>query len=418
MRFQRVVTAGLAAGLVVGCGSASSSTTTSAGSASPASAAKLTGAPIVIGSIGSYSGPEASSIGGGKATIQAWADYVDAHGGINGHPVKLYVIDDGSSPSAALQGVKQLIQQDHVIAIVGEESNVDVSWASYAEQAGVPVVGGLSLNLPFSTNPDFFASGTSSFAMVYGVLASAKSSGGKVALLYCAEAPQCASGVPLDEALAKAAGVKLVYISKVSATATSYAAPCLGAKGAGATSTWIADNAAVTKQIADGCLQQGVKLDQLAADGSISNSWLGDPAFNNATVTELDLPYFNTSSPAGQTYQAALKQYAPSIAGTALNDPNDTYAWAGGLLFQAAARAGNLGASATSADVKKGLYLLHNETLGGFAPPLSFTAGKPDLVNCYFTFQIDGSKYVESDSPKTTCAPMAVLAPVLAALSK
>jgi branched-chain amino acid transport system substrate-binding protein len=406
--------AGLAVGLVAGCGSSSGGS--GAGGSSPAP--KLTGAPIVVGTIGSYTGAEAASEGGAKATIEAWADYVNAHGGINGHPVKLYVIDDGSSPSAALQGVQTLVQQDHVVAIVGEESNVDTTWASYAEQSGVPVVGGLALDVPFSTNPDFFASGTSSFASIWGVLMAAKAAGGKLAILYCAEAPQCAAGVPLDEAISQAAGTKVVYTTKVSATATSYAAPCLAAKQAGATSMFIADNAAVSKAVADGCLQQGVKLVQLSLDSAISNTWLGDPAFGSANVTELDEPFFATSNAAGKTYVAALKQYASSIVGTPLDDPDDTYAWAGGLLFQAAAKAANLGPKSTAADVKKGLYKLQNETLGGFTPPLSFSPGKADVVPCYFTFTISGTKYTLPHGLKTACAPTVVVNAIAAEVSK
>ena len=406
--------------LAAGCASstsASSGTGSSTGDSSSTSG-KLTGSPIVLGSIGSYSGPAAAEEGSANATIEAWAAYVNAHGGINGHPVKLYVKDDGSNPTAGLQAAQQLVQQDHVIAIVGEQSNVDVSWASYIESTGVPVVGGNPLDLPFSTNPDFFASGASAFTMVYGIMAAAKANGGKLAVLYCAETPQCASGVGLDQAISKAVGVKIVYISKVSATATSYAAPCLGAKGAGATSIFIADGAAVAKQIADACLQQGVKLTQLTGDGAVSSTFLSDPAFEGTNVTELNLPFFNTSAPAGQQYRAVLKQYAPGIAGTSLDDPNASYSWAAGLLFQAAAKAIGLGANATSAEVKKGLYMLSNETLGGFSPPLTFTPGKPDLVNCYFTFGINGGKYSLPDGTKTSCAPMSVLEQIVAPLSK
>ena len=417
-RAAAVLAVSLATGLAAGCSSGGSSSGSSPGSTTGAASAasNLKGSPIPVGAVGSYSGPQASSEGGSKATIQAWADWVNANGGINGHPVKLYVLDDASDSTTALQDVKELVQQDHVVAIVGEESNVDVSWASYIASTGVPVVGGLPLNLTFSTNPDFFASGTSGLAQVYGTLAEAKNHGGKVAVLYCAESPQCASGVPLDYALSKAAGVKLVYVTKVSGTQTSYAAPCLGAKGAGATAVWIAEGSAVVKTIADACLQQGVKLAQVASDGSIAQNWLPDPAFNGATVTELDLPYFVTSTPAGAQYRAALKKYAPSIYGTNLDGPNDTYAWAGGLLFLAAAKAAHLGDNATPAEVKQGLYTLHNETLGGFSPPLTFTQGKPDAVNCYFTFGITGGKETLPNGTNLSCAPMPAIDAILAAL--
>ena len=45
-----------------------------------------TKAPIVIGDICSCTGPEASSVAQTTPTIEAWAKYVSAHGGIQGHP--------------------------------------------------------------------------------------------------------------------------------------------------------------------------------------------------------------------------------------------------------------------------------------------------------------------------------------------
>ena len=50
--------------------------------------------PILLGSVGSYTEPGEATGLPGEAPIKAWADWVNAHGGINGHPVKLFVMDD------------------------------------------------------------------------------------------------------------------------------------------------------------------------------------------------------------------------------------------------------------------------------------------------------------------------------------
>jgi hypothetical protein len=51
--------------------------------------------------------------------------------------------------------------------------------------------------------------------------------------------------------------------------------------------------------------------------------------------------------------------------------------WVGGKLFEAAAAKAKLTPDSTPEDVKKGLYALKNETLGGLAPPLTF---RPSLT--------------------------------------
>ncbi len=55
---------------------------------------------------------------------QAWASWTNAHGGINGHPVKMIVKDDAPEPVGGAAVAKELVEQDHVMAI-GDYSLVD-----------------------------------------------------------------------------------------------------------------------------------------------------------------------------------------------------------------------------------------------------------------------------------------------------
>src|SRR3981189_3377906 len=75
--------------------------------ASPAaSAAQASGDPIVIGNVGPYSAPAQGGAGAevavGKDAIEAWAKWVNAHGGINTHPVKLIVKDNKNDQAQAV----------------------------------------------------------------------------------------------------------------------------------------------------------------------------------------------------------------------------------------------------------------------------------------------------------------------------
>src|ERR1700731_3354544 len=105
MRYRRRAIAALAgaAGLLLATACGSSGGGTASGSTSS----------IPVGVIGSYSGPATSSIAGAKEAIQAWADSVNAAGGINGHPVSLFIKDDGGNVSTSVSEAKELVQQDH-----------------------------------------------------------------------------------------------------------------------------------------------------------------------------------------------------------------------------------------------------------------------------------------------------------------
>jgi branched-chain amino acid transport system substrate-binding protein len=393
--------------IAAGCGSSSSNTTSSSSGGSKSA--------IVVGNIGDYSGPQAGSIGGAQQVIKAWAQSVNAAGGINGHPIELIVKDDAENPTTALADVKELIQQDHVVAIVGDQSGDDAQWASVASSAGVPVVGGLSIDLPFVTNPDFFPSGTNVIAATYGVIQNAKAIGPKMALLYCAEAPQCASASTLYKALGQVVGVDLPYIASVSATAPDYTDVCQAIKNSGAQSYEIADASNVVIRVAEACAQQGVTAKQVTDDGTVTTPWLSVPALDGTVSAETDFPWTDNSVPATQAYQTAIAKYAPGLG--AQNGPNASYAWVSGQLFEAAVKAIPSGSAITSASVKQGLYALHNDNLGGLAPPLTFTQGKPTAVNCWFTLGINGGKVTEPKGLNSSCAPDALISGVLSKLA-
>jgi branched-chain amino acid transport system substrate-binding protein len=365
---------------------------------------------VAIGLIGSWSGPEASSLDGAEFAVKAWVSWTNAHGGLAGHPVKLYDIDDQTNPATALTGVKELVQQDHVVAIVGEHSAVDQTWASYVEASGIPVVGGLSLNQPFLTNPDFFSGGTNHLASNWGELTIAKHNGPKIGVFYCSEAPACASTAANTEAQSKALGLTVAFAQSISSTAPSYAAQCQQIKSAGLQTFQLGEPEAVVARIMSTCRQAGVTAQLVGSDSEFSFASLSDPNQQGSAVIELDFPYTVDSTPATQEFHQALQQYASNI-GSALG-PSAAYGWVAGQLLAAAVRAsGN--SDITAASVKKGLYALpKGETLDGLAPPLSYTEGQANPVNCYFIASVGKGKLETPDGLATQCAPANVNASV------
>ncbi|WP_250282463.1 ABC transporter substrate-binding protein [Frankia sp. CiP1_Cm_nod2] len=368
---------------------------------------------IVVGNIGTYSGPTASSQAQAQDMAKAWASWVNAHGGINGRRVRLVVMDDGGNATTALSQVKKLVEQEHVVAVIGNHSNSDVNWASYISGTDVPVIGGTSLDLPFVTNPSFFPVGPSVIAGLYGVLQIAKAKGPKMGLLYCAEAPQCASAVPLYTTLAKALGLSIPYNAKVAASAPDYTSQCQGLKEAGVQSVSVLAPSDTVVRVHRACADQGINVPEVAQDGTVTTSWLKEPSLNGMRAVGYVAPFYDRSIPATREFHDAIQQYAPGIEAVLSEQSADV--WASGKLFEAAVRAAPAG-ELTATAVKKGLYSLRDETLGGLTVPLNFVAGKPTSIKCWFTMGIEDGAFVGPNGLATQCAPASVVDPVVATL--
>ena len=119
-------------------------------------------APFVIGSVTDVTEPRPPRSGSANRALEAWADWTNANGGINGHPVKLIAMDTGFNPSTALSEVKEMVEQDHIIALVGEQTSFDATFAGYLQQKGIPAVGGGLFTQAPTPNPDWFPQGTTS----------------------------------------------------------------------------------------------------------------------------------------------------------------------------------------------------------------------------------------------------------------
>jgi branched-chain amino acid transport system substrate-binding protein len=416
MKLSRIATVGcvvLASAALGACGSSSTKSsvagsTSASRSGGTESTPSVSGSGITIGTICSCSGPHAATFSNNGKVVQAWAASVNAAGGLNGHPVKVIVEDDGGDAARALEAAKQLVA-DHVIAIVGETSTADQSFASYVAAQGIPVIGGLSAEAPFLTNPDFYPSGTQIAVTTVSQGALARGAGkAHFGIAYCAESPVCAQIDPLGKAAAALYGLK--YSSqKISATAPSYTAPCRQFKDAGVDALYVVDDSAIVTRFVDACAQQGYKPLVVTESTSIDATALKDPTQVGSLATAQNANPYDTSLPAVAAFQAALKKYVPGVVGGPSFSFGLMFPWAGAELFEAAAKAGQLTPSSTPADVKKGLYALRNETLGGLAPPLTFTAGKPAFVACYFTEKVQGGTLASTNGDKPACLGAAQL---------
>jgi branched-chain amino acid transport system substrate-binding protein len=118
------------------------------------------GGEIVVGSVVTQSGA-ASFVPAAEALRAFFAD-LNARGGINGRKVRLVIYDDAANPAKGREVFQRLIEQDKVVAIVGNLAPIGEGLAlQMAEEAGVPFIPASGLTpASFKSRIAYFSSGT------------------------------------------------------------------------------------------------------------------------------------------------------------------------------------------------------------------------------------------------------------------
>lgn len=100
-----------------------------------------TGEPLKIGAIFAITGP-ASSLGEPEAnTAKMLEEQINAEGGINGRPLEIIIRDTKGDETEGLTVVKELIDKENVLAIVGpSRSGTTMGIIETIEQAEVPLI--------------------------------------------------------------------------------------------------------------------------------------------------------------------------------------------------------------------------------------------------------------------------------------
>lgn len=152
---------GAGTGAATGSGSGpSSSGNGQSGSSSQANNASdvgVTATSITVGNVTSVSGafgPDA--FGPTQHGLVAYLDALNDQGGINGRKINLVTCDDGSDGTQFLACVQKLVEQDHVFALLGNNSDASASAANYEYKHGVPDLG-FPLNNGYYKYPDMFS---------------------------------------------------------------------------------------------------------------------------------------------------------------------------------------------------------------------------------------------------------------------
>jgi ABC-type branched-subunit amino acid transport system substrate-binding protein len=115
----------------------------------------VTGTEILLGQSTALSGPLGELGQDSSAGSKAYFDYINAQGGVHGRKIRLISLDDGYNAEKAVANVKQLIEQDQVLAlfgVLGTPANMAIM--PLIEKAGVPNFGPTSgsdaVRIPFN----------------------------------------------------------------------------------------------------------------------------------------------------------------------------------------------------------------------------------------------------------------------------
>lgn len=106
-RWRFALVAGMAGAALLGACSSSTHTSSPSGGSSSTSA-RATGTPYTVGVIADLTGPAATLGQPQMNGVKAWANAVNASGGINHHPVNLVTCDGGGTPHGGVQCASQM----------------------------------------------------------------------------------------------------------------------------------------------------------------------------------------------------------------------------------------------------------------------------------------------------------------------
>ena len=224
------------AAFIAGCGSSSKSSSASGGSSSGAGSSTSSAggsgskSPITIGASLSLSGDFASDGQNFEKGYQLWAADQNAAGGLLGHPVKLDIISDASSPAQVVTNYQKLISSDHDQLVFGPFSTLltvpsskvvnRYGYAFVEGAGGAPAAFGNGLHNIFDVSLPVIDNLIPFAKWIVSLPASQRP---KTAAIATSDDPFTQPQLPEAQKILQAAGIKILYNKVFPAEVTDYA---------------------------------------------------------------------------------------------------------------------------------------------------------------------------------------------------
>ena len=365
----------------------------------PVTKSTATGSTIKIGVVASLSNkalPATAAIEG----LKAWAATVNGEGGLQGHEVKIIVKDDGNDPTKSLTVVKQLVEQEGIVALTSW-SGVDTSWAEYIEKQNVPVVGGQSYSPPWYESPVFFpVQSTLGTAMTAQPLMAKNAGANTIGSYYTADVAAAVEAVKAKDAIASSLGLKPSFNAAINSSQPDFTAPCLAGKKAGVDAMML--SGVPVERITPNCAQQGFSPMWILPGENVTAEVLKTPDLGDVLAPQMAFPFFIEDSTT-KDYRSAMEANYRGPEDEMFS-PLTSSAWMTGLVYQEVGKSLNAEGSVKSADVFKGLYQIKDLTEGGLLAGLTYAKGvEPRTVDCFWETSVKDGQWVAQNGLKPTC---------------
>jgi branched-chain amino acid transport system substrate-binding protein len=385
-------------------GSSASGGIQTGGGAGQAAGCSSPRSTINIGSVGELSGVFAPFLQPVVQGVAAFVAAVNATGGLNCHPLKYIQLDDGGDPSVNQSDTQRLVEQNHVIALVGAVAplagNASVA---YITQHQIPVIGSEGGSPWFYQSPMYFPQITTNDPALGGFVSAGAAIGKpqgktKLATITCIEVPSCSDLYGIAPSLAQRYGLTLVYRGQGSLTQPDFTSNCQAAQQAGAQLFALGMDTNSIERLLKACESIGYHPLYFTGGPLATPALAADSRAEGLIDVSFNIPFIQTNNPAVAAMQAAIKRFAPGV-----QPSTGTMAgWVAGTLLQTAAA--HLSEPPTSQSLLQGLWSIKNNDLGGITGPLTFTQGQnaPPQV-CFWTMQIHAGGFAPIGSPNRVC---------------
>jgi branched-chain amino acid transport system substrate-binding protein len=257
------------------------------------------------------------------AAVQAAVDVAATEG----YHIRVVQADTQSTPSGALAGAQQLVDQDHVFAVIAI-SDLTFGAAQWLGSKDIPVVGAAVDGPEWITDRNMFSifgspdytkvtSGTGKFFKVVGA-----TTVGVIGYGIIPSSADVAKATPISDT---AAGIKTPYVNAEFPLGGTNVGPIVIAlkdDGVDAVSALIQQNSGFA--IIDGLRQEGVTVKAPVLWAGYGSDLLdaGPAALANAQNVYFAMPYepVEMHTPATEKFQAALRKYAHFTESPGLNE--------------------------------------------------------------------------------------------------
>lgn len=363
-------------------------------------AGPATGEPVNVGVVGPFTGLVGASFGNFGEGVQLWAQWANEHGGLNGHPIRVFTKNDNADPAIAYSAVKSMIQENNIVALVN--TTVVFPGALQAvNEANIPVIGGEIISREWYRQPNLFPQGPPLQTLMRRLAdVVVKEGNDKIALYYCSEVDEICG--PFRDELVTNKGVEkrggtLVHQQGVSLTSPGFTAQCLAARDGGAETVMLALDVASNARFANDCAGQNYEPRFVTFSVAANDASLEVDNLRNLLVAMPAAPWVADDTPGMAAFQEAVRQFAPNLTlGTGM-----VLTWISGLQAMAAARLGGMGADPIQAreQLRAGLVQLKGFDAYGTAVPMDHsTPGQPKFPDCAF--------FIERTPERTWSMPM------------